>query len=191
MRAMTAGPVTERKAAGTVIQSDLSRFIDFYDTHYTTIARALGLTLGDPELGAEAADEAMTRAYQRWSAVSTYRNPEGWVYRVGRNWAVSFLRKRRRSQLTIHLEDTPVEAEPVRDPALAAALAKLDTNQRAVVVLRFYLDWSIDQTAAALDVKPGTVKSRLHRALKELERHLGVGGSGPTPATRTPGTDAT
>jgi DNA-directed RNA polymerase specialized sigma24 family protein len=44
---------------------------------------------------------------------------------------------------------------------------------RAVVVCRLLLDWSVDQTAAALRLKAGTVKSRLHRALAQLERTLG------------------
>jgi DNA-directed RNA polymerase specialized sigma24 family protein len=41
-------------------------------------------------------------------------------------------------------------------------------TQRAVVVLRYRLDWSVEQSAAALGVAPGTVKSRMHRALAAL-----------------------
>jgi DNA-directed RNA polymerase specialized sigma24 family protein len=43
-----------------------------------------------------------------------------------------------------------------------------------VVVLRFFYDWSVDQTADALAISPGTVKSRLSRALQDLNRRLGV-----------------
>ncbi|HET8617959.1 MAG TPA: sigma-70 family RNA polymerase sigma factor [Acidimicrobiales bacterium] len=55
---------------------------------------------------------------------------------------------------------------------LAAALARLPVDQRSVVVLRYYLDWSLDQIAAGLGIAPGTVKSRLHRALRRLENSL-------------------
>lgn len=150
-------------------------FDDFYTAHHASVARALSLTLGDNDLGNEAADEAMTRAYQRWATVRTYDNPQGWVYRVGLNWARSWLRRRKRIQPSIYIEDTPVLDAPVKDPVLARALAELDDKQRAVVVLRFYLDWSVEETAAALDVAPGTVKSRLHRALAQLQVKMGPG----------------
>ncbi len=147
-------------------------FPGFYATHHANIARALALTLGDPELGVEATDEAMTRAYQRWHQVSTYRNPQGWVYRVGLNWARSSLRRRRRTTSAAWLEEIPVDDPQPRDPRLARALAGLDPKHRSVVVLRYLLDWSVDQTADALQIAPGTVKSRLHRALSQLEERL-------------------
>jgi RNA polymerase sigma-70 factor (ECF subfamily) len=156
-----------------VITDPASGFEAFYLAHHATIVRALALTLGDNQLGAEATDEAMTRAYQRWSQVSTYRNPEGWVYRVGLNWARSFLRKRRRTTSSPFVDETPVHDPSPADPALAAALAALDPKHRSVVVLRYLLDWSVDQTAEALEIAPGTVKSRLHRALSQLETRLG------------------
>ena len=45
-------------------------------------------------------------------------------------------------------------------------------KHRSVVVCRLFLDWSTEQTAAALDIAPGTVKSRLHRALRSLQPAL-------------------
>jgi RNA polymerase sigma-70 factor (ECF subfamily) len=51
---------------------------------------------------------------------------------------------------------------------MQAALDRLAVDQRAVVVLRYYLDWSEARTAAALGIAPGTVKSRLSRALDRL-----------------------
>jgi RNA polymerase sigma-70 factor (ECF subfamily) len=65
-----------------------------------------------------------------------------------------------------------VEPEPI-DPRVHNALRALDVDQRAVVVCRLLLDWSVEQTATALGIKPGTVKSRLSRALERLERELG------------------
>ena len=56
---------------------------------------------------------------------------------------------------------------------LERALRALPLDQRAVVVLRYYLDWSQEDVAAALDIPVGTVKSRIHRALKKLEQEMG------------------
>jgi RNA polymerase sigma-70 factor (ECF subfamily) len=63
-------------------------------------------------------------------------------------------------------------ADTMADPAVAAAVALLPLDQRAVVVLRFYLDWSTEEVATALGIAEGTVKSRLHRALRRLETSL-------------------
>lgn len=141
---------------------------------HPTLARALALTLNDAELGRDAAAEGLTRAWARWSWVSTMDNPAGWVYRVGLNWARSRLRKRRREVTTAFPPDRGRTSTPIEgyDDALTSALARLSPEQRAVVVARYYLDWSEAATAAALDVPPGTVKSRLSRALERLDDDL-------------------
>ena len=59
-------------------------------------------------------------------------------------------------------------AVPPRDARLIEALRQLSFDHRCVVVGRYYLDWSEAQLAEALDVAPGTVKSRLSRALAQL-----------------------
>lgn len=147
-------------------------FDDFYRAHRDRVAQALSLTLGDPDLGAQAADEAMTRAVQRWSKVSAFDNPQGWTYRVGLNWAQSWRRRRIRER------ERPMSFARAADdpsgfnPAIAEALHKLSVDHRAVVVCRYYLDYSTEQTAAALDIAPGTVKSRLTRALDKLRTIL-------------------
>lgn len=148
-------------------------FDEFYRRHRDAVARTLALTVGDDGLGFEAADEAMARAYQRWAVVSTLANPEGWVYRTGLNWARSWLRRRTRGAAKDPLL-APAERIEDRpgDPDLARAVARLPDKLRAVVVLRYYRDWSVEETADALDIAPGTVKSRLSRALHKLEQDL-------------------
>ncbi|MDH4277146.1 MAG: RNA polymerase sigma factor [Acidimicrobiia bacterium] len=150
-------------------------FNDFHRRHRDRIGAALALSLGDHALGFEAADEAMARALLRWDQVGRYTNPEGWVYRVGYNWATSFLRRRimgwsreRRAG-----GDGWIETN-MPDTDLAAAVDRLADGHRKVVVLRYFCDWSVEQAAAALDVSPGTVKSRLSRALDQLRRDLAL-----------------
>ena len=147
------------------------RFESFYADRRDRVARALALTLGDVHLAAEAADEAMARAYQRWDRVAAFDDPGAWVYRVGLNWATSVLRRRRRAPQP-RAERGPTDVDPPAEPAVLAALADLDVAQRAVVVCRFYLGLSEAETAAALGIRPGTAKSRLHRALRSLQPRL-------------------
>jgi RNA polymerase sigma-70 factor (ECF subfamily) len=148
-------------------------FDSFYVQNRDQIARALSLSLRNADLGAEAADEAFVRACQRWAEVSTYTNPQGWIYRVAMNWARSWLRRARRERDKRPLLMNPelVEDDLV-DVDLERALGGLSPSHRTVVVARFFMEWSVDETAEALGIRPGTVKSRLSRALSQLSSEL-------------------
>ncbi len=150
-------------------------FDGFYTSAFDEVYRALVLTLRDEQLTLDAVQEALARAYARWDDVSGYANPTGWVYRVALNWARSTFRRRARELLSRRPPPTvaPPAPAPV-DPALTAALQRLPAGQRAVVVLRLYLDWPVAQVAVALQVSPGTVESRLSRALGRLREELEV-----------------
>lgn len=148
----------------------IASFSEFYQVHHLKIAASLALNFGSVELGREAADEAMTRAYSQWGTVSGHDNPAGWVYRVGLNWGRSWLRRAGRRLPWLDRKST--DLPETSDPALRRALQQLDHKHRAVVVCRYYLDWSTNQTAAALEVPAGTVKSRLHKALANLRAQL-------------------
>ena len=149
-------------------------FREFCARTHPTMARALGLALDDAELGRDAAAEGLTRAWARWPTVSTMENPAGWVYRVGLNWARSRLRKRRREITTAFPPELARSSGSIDryDDTVAVALARLSPEHRSVVVARYYLDWSEATTAASLGVPPGTVKSRLSRALDQLDHEL-------------------
>ncbi|MGB0112332.1 MAG: sigma factor-like helix-turn-helix DNA-binding protein [Ilumatobacteraceae bacterium] len=144
-------------------------FDEFYGPTRQSVGRALAVTLRDVDLATDSVDEALVRAYQRWEQVGRLDNPAGWVYRVGLNHARSRLRRLLRrvpAPATESVEFT------VADPAIDDAIAELSHDHRAVVVCRLLLGWSEAQTADALAIRPGTVKSRLHRATNQLERSL-------------------
>ncbi|MGH9086433.1 MAG: RNA polymerase sigma factor [Acidimicrobiales bacterium] len=149
-------------------------FEDFYRTHRDDVLRALSFTLHDRELALEVTDEAFARAVERWSEVGAGSNPAGWVYRVALNLAHNRRRRlslERRRPVPTHVRDAWTD-DACADPAIARALAALPVDQRAVVVLRYHLDWSVEAVASALDIPSGTVKSRLHRALGQLATML-------------------
>ena len=148
-------------------------FDDFFRVHRDRIFRAIALTVDDRDLAAEATDEAMIRTYERWRTVHDYANPPGWAYRVALNWARSKLR-RRRFRDDREIPDLGRLDDPPGDPQLVAAVARLPMEYRSVIVLRFYLDWSQEQIAEALDIAVGTVKSRTARGLERLRHAQGV-----------------
>jgi RNA polymerase sigma-70 factor (ECF subfamily) len=148
-------------------------FEDFYAVQWQEVYRPLAVTLRDPDLAREATDEAMARAYQRWQTVHRYANPSGWTYRVGLNWAISQLRRRKRVGHG-NLSHNPTWDPPPADPTISRALSHLPMEQRAVVVLRYLCDQSQADIAAALDIPIGTVRSRLSRALDRLREEVGT-----------------
>lgn len=160
---------------GTLTQSvpDAGTFEAFYRDKRDHVARSLVLSVGNRELGIEATDEAFTRAYQHWEKVRAYENPTGWVYRVGINWARTKMRRSKREIPSIYLE-SGIEHHVDVEPKLEAAMAGLAEKHRSVVVLRYYMDWSLEEIATALQIPKGTVKSRLHRAIANLQQEIGA-----------------
>ena len=147
-------------------------FEEFYREQRAPIGRALALTLRDSQLASEAVDEAMARAYQRWNRVQALDNPGGWVYRVGLNWSRSILRRRLRPAPVWVTGTGTFTDHSGLDPAIDRALAELSIEQRAVVVCRLLIGLSEAQTATALGLRLGTVKSRLARATARLQSLL-------------------
>jgi RNA polymerase sigma-70 factor (ECF subfamily) len=149
-------------------------FEAFYRANVDRVYRALAVTLRRDDLAHEAVDEAMARAYARWSVVRHLDNPAGWVFRVGLNWATSWWRKVRRERPPADDSSHPPSHHPPPDTALVArdALALLPTPQRAVVTCRILLDLTTAETAVALGLSEGTVKSRLSRGLASLRSTL-------------------
>lgn len=153
------------------VQSVVESFDGFYRRVWPEVYRATAVTVGQADLAREATDEAMTRAYERWSRVAAMDNPAGWVYRVAVNWARS---RQRRSvlALTKPAETSRVSFDDLPDPDLIKAIQKLPMNQKEVVVSRYLLDMSEAETAEAFGVPNGTIKSRLSRALQTLKEEL-------------------
>lgn len=152
----------------------------FYDQNIGPLVGALTATLANTSVAQDAAQEAMLRACQRWNKVSSMSNPTGWCYRVGLNWATSRWRKRRREVMSGEPDLTAITNDPnPPDEELLQALLSLSIEHRSVVVLRLWMDWSISDTAAALELPEGTVRSRLSRALDQLRTKLAE--TNPTP----------
>jgi DNA-directed RNA polymerase specialized sigma24 family protein len=148
-------------------------FESFYASAVDRVYRALAVALGDVHLAREAGDEAMARAFVQWRQVSGTANPAGWVFRVGLNWATSWRRKLRRERAFPETEHgLPVFEPGLPDGDAEAALARLPIPTRAVVVCRVMFGMSTAETATALRIPEGTVRSRLSRAMSALRDTL-------------------
>jgi RNA polymerase sigma factor (sigma-70 family) len=146
----------------------IASFDTFYRSNRPMVYRAVALTVANTDLALDATDEAMTRAAARWNDVAGYDNPSGWVYRVAVNWARTRMRRLSRERASLDFE--PGYEQQLPDPELMEAVLALNWTYRTVIVARFYLDLSVAETAEALQIPQGTVKTRTHRALERLRR---------------------
>lgn len=132
----------------------------------------LGYALtGDRGFGEDLAQTALAKAYASWPRVARAGNPEAYVRKIVVNASRDNFRKRHVYEvLTASLPDvmTGDQGTPEQRSALFAALMTLPAGQRAVVVLRYWLDLTETETAAAVGCSVGNVKSQASRALAKL-----------------------
>jgi RNA polymerase sigma-70 factor (sigma-E family) len=130
------------------------------------------LLTGNLETAEDLLQTAYAKALPHWSRIRVYEDPDAYLRRVMVNARTSMWRRLRgREVLTDDLPEVAV-ADPTAayedTDGLRRALAELPPRQRAAVVLRFYCDLSEAQTAEALGVSVGTVKSLTSRGLSRL-----------------------
>jgi RNA polymerase sigma-70 factor (sigma-E family) len=139
--------------------------------YYTEVVRVAFLVTGDRQEAFDVAQETFARAYERWAQVSTMDNPVGWLMRVATNLSLSHRRRAVRRVPALPAPESTPDAHG--DPAVLAALASLTPSQRAAVVLRFYLDQSIEETARTLGKRPGTIRALTSQGVARLRELLG------------------
>jgi RNA polymerase sigma-70 factor, ECF subfamily len=149
-----------------------------FRAHWNRAYRAALLVVGDAAAAEDIAQEsflAAVRALDRFDR----RRPFGpWLHRIVVNRATDWGRARalRRELALDGIAEPAASAEAVRDGGrseeLAGALASLVPEQRAVIVLRYLLDYTPGEIAELLDLPRGTVNSRLRRGLDRLGGEL-------------------
>ncbi len=136
---------------------------------------------GDTVLAADLVTDVLGRAFERWHQVSAAEDAHAYVRRMLVNEFISWTRRRARTvphPEIGRLADIRARRLGTSDPGpadshaeravLLDALAKLPKRQRAAIVLRYYEDLSDEDIAAALNCRPGTVRSSISRGLASL-----------------------
>lgn len=152
-----------------------------YDEHAAALWRyALRLT-SDASRAEDVVQETLLRAWQHPEIIGdTERSARAWLFTVARNMIIDERRspKFRNVVASLDASGAPEQAAPDEvDLALdrlliADAMAQMSTEHRAVIERSYYRGWSTAQIAADLDIAEGTVKSRLHYAVRALRLTL-------------------
>ncbi|MGW3346565.1 SigE family RNA polymerase sigma factor [Nonomuraea rubra] len=146
-------------------------FREFVRGRQRSLMRTAYLLTGDAPQAEDLLQTVLMRAARHWRRLAD-GNPEAYVRRALVNEHTSWRRRRRAETPTAH----PPDVGPGRDPgdqsltrmALQRALMRLTPRQRAVLVLRYYEDRSVEETADLLGCSQGTVKSQTSHALGRL-----------------------
>lgn len=153
-------------------------FREFVAARSGALLRTAYLLAGDWATAEDLLQTALTKTYLAWKRLGGIEAVEPYARRVMINTSTSWWRRRWHGErptevLPERAGVDEIEQQLDRD-LLWRHLNALPARQRAVLVLRFYEDMSEAQTAALLDISPGTVKSQTSRALTTLRKRLGV-----------------
>jgi RNA polymerase sigma-70 factor, ECF subfamily len=157
-----------------------TNLVEAYQTHVYNLCYRM---LGEPELAEDAAQETFLRAFQHLHRYDSKRPFATWLLSIAAHYCIDRLRRRKFSMVSIDEDeddgglelpdaDAPnPESELVHGEQRArmqGMLKRLDSVDRAAIVMRYWNDCSETEIAEALHLTVSAVKSRLHRARREL-----------------------
>lgn len=182
--------IDEKKLLKKAAAGSAEAFEQLVLTYQTPIYNLCLRMTGNPEDAADMTQESFLKAWRSLEGFHFESAFSTWLYRLASNTCLDFLRSvKRRKQFSLTMEDADGETQllDLPDPAptpeasllsaeesalLGAAMRQLDPEQQRILTLRVVNDLSYTEIAAVLDIKEGTVKSRLARARENLRKKL-------------------
>lgn len=154
--------------------TDEAGYREFVAHRMDGLRRTAFLLCGDWYTADDLVSTALLKLLRHWRRVATMAQPDAYVRRMLLRAYVDAKRRPWRRERSVEaLPDRPQStADPTDRVAILAQLAQLPPRRRAVIVLRYYCDLSVEETAAALGCSEGTVKSQTARALETLRLRL-------------------
>jgi RNA polymerase sigma-70 factor (sigma-E family) len=156
-------------------------FIEFAAAAAPRLRRTAFLLCGDWHIAEDLAQTTLAKVFGSWRRISRQDAADAYATRTLVNTYLADRRRKRVEEvLTDQLPERPAEAQaPELRMVVLGALAALPPGARAVVVLRYWEDMSVEQVAALLGCSTGNVKSQSARALDKLRPLLGDAAAGP------------
>lgn len=160
------------------MRSDRSDFHDFIAPRLDSLRRLAYVLSHDWHRADDLVSDCIIKVLRSWPRIDAMEDPNAYLHRVLINTWLDERRtfRRRRESPSDALPDTvrtDHQRAIVERVTILAQISKLPKRRRAVVVLRFYCDMSVEQTAQILGCSTGTVKSQTARALDTLRTAIG------------------
>jgi RNA polymerase sigma-70 factor, ECF subfamily len=165
-------------------QGNDEAFTKLVETYQTPVFNLCYRMLGDPDLAEDAAQETFLRAFQHLHRYDQKRPFATWLLSIAAHYCIDRLRRRKFSMFSMDAEDEEGNTFEIADPdspnpeaesikgqtqtRIQAMLKDLDATDRAAIIMRYWYDYSEVEIAESLRLTVSAVKSRLHRARKEL-----------------------
>ncbi len=175
------------------LKGDDDAFSHLVETYQSPVYNLCYRMLGDPVDAEDAAQETFLRAYKNIKRYDDQRSFSTWLLSIAAHYCIDQIRRRRFT--TLSYDATPQVDPPDLNPGpegtlvlnedqkrVQALLARLNTQDRAAVVMRYWYEFSYEEIAEALSMTVSAVKSRLHRARIELAQLWSQQSPGPAVA---------
>jgi RNA polymerase sigma-70 factor (ECF subfamily) len=163
--------VAERAWIRGAQRGSVSDLEALFREHWSRAYRAAYLVVHDAAAAEDIAQEAFLAAVRNLDRFDRRRPFGPWLHRIAVNRAIDWARAAKlRSEAEEQDFAAPERVEP--DERMLPALASLDPDHRAVIVLRYLLEYTPGEIADLLDLPRGTVNSRLRRGLDKLKERL-------------------
>jgi RNA polymerase sigma-70 factor (ECF subfamily) len=181
---MEGRPEDDAELFARVQRGSLDAFEEIVNRYQQLAFRTAYVITGSAAEAEDAAQDAFVKAYRALDSFRAGAEPRPWLLRIVANEARNRVRSAgRRHQLELRLAEgfRPGDAAPSPEAAAVAAddrrrlldsVNALDENDRLVIASRYLLELSSEETAEALGIPEGTVKSRLSRALARLRERV-------------------
>jgi len=170
--------VNDQNFITRVQEGDSAAWKALLQQHQQAVFRLAYLLLGDADEAEDVAQETFIRAHQAISRVDPSRDLRPWLLKI----TVNLVRNHRRSvgrylaalqrffQMAPDTRSAAADSEVGEAEALQQAIKHLRVVDQEIIYMRYFLELSVSETRQALGIAPGTVKSRLNRALGRLRQ---------------------
>ncbi|MGG4488163.1 RNA polymerase sigma factor [Metabacillus idriensis] len=160
--------------------SDQTSFNDIYQTYYTVIYRIALRMTKDPHLAEDIAQETFLKAFLKMDTIFEKEKLKNWLSSIARRTAIDLFLRKKRNEITIEEQLVADESEQLED-TIDYSLLKEKTKQlvsglksdyREIMTLKLFLEMKDQEIADYLSLNISTVKTKIHRARKELKAAL-------------------
>ena len=155
--------------------ADAQDFAEFCRDAQPRLVRALTLHCGDLGVAEQLTQETLAVVWMKWTRVREMAVPLEWTFKVAFNQSNSWFRRQHAEACALRrlrAHPPPHEAAPDDGSEVRQALQAVPARQRTALVLRYYCDLPVDQTARVMGCASGTVKALTHQGIRSLRQAL-------------------